>query len=194
MTKRALFLHGTSGSPNDHWWPWLKEQFETNGYEVWAPQLPDSQRPNAETYWNFLSSQNWDFTGSVLVGHSSGATSVLNLLSRPDVPKVRAAVLVGVFLNERLTSQSPDFEDTRQFSELFPKEGFAWSEIKTKAEKFYFVHGDDDPYCSYDDAVNIARELGGEILTIPHGGHLSAGSGMTELPQLTKLLREGGVL
>lgn len=195
MGKRALFLHGTGGSPHDHWWPWLKSEFEQSGYQVWTPQLPDSQRPSAQKYWDFLhEATDWDFADNVLVGHSSGATSVLNLLSEPDFPKVKAAVLVGVFLNEDLTSTSPDFRDGSQFAELFPLAGFDWPTIKMKAEKFYFIHGDNDPYCAYDDAVAAAVELGGELLTIPSGGHLSVASGVTDFPRLVEVLRRDGIV
>ena len=192
--NRALFLHGTGGSPSDHWWPWLKRQFEQTDYEVWTPLLPDNERPNAETYWNFLHASGWDFTDAVLVGHSSGATSVLNLLSRPEFPRVSAAVLVGAFLNENLTKGSPDFEDARQFAALFPEEGFNWPVIKEKAQHFYFVHGDDDPYCAYGDAMAAAKELDAELLTIPNGGHLSSSSNVIELPQIVESLRRDNVL
>ncbi len=192
--KRALFLHGTDGSPDDHWWPWLKGQFEQSGYEVWAPLLPDNHRPSAKKYWDFLSEADWDFADNVLVGHSSGATSVLNLLLRGGFPKARAAILVGVFLNERLTKDSPGFEDKSQFDDLFPSAGFDWSAIKEKAKNFYFVHADNDPYCAYDDAVAAARELDGKIITIPNGGHLSTNSGITELLQLDEILRKDAIL
>ena len=194
MSKRALFLHGTNGSPSDHWWPWLHREFEKSGYEVWAPLLPDNNRPDEQTYWDFLTGSQWDFADNALVGHSSGATSVLSLLARPTFPKAKAAVLVGVFLNEDLTSKSPDFEQAGQFAGLFPSAGFDWEAIEQKAEKFYFVHGDNDPYCAYDDAVEAAQTLGGELITLPGAGHISESPVVTELPQLADVLRRDSLL
>lgn len=192
--KRAVFLHGTNGDPSDHWWPWLKAQFESSGYEVWAPVLPDNDRPNEETYREFLMSKEWSFNDNVLVGHSSGATTVLNLLARSEFPKVKAAVLVGTFLNENLTSKSSDFEKSDQFIHLFPSNGFDWQTIKDKSEKFYFVHGDDDPYCLYADAVEACDILGGEMITVQNGGHLSASFGVVKLPQLITSLERDKIL
>ena len=192
--KRAVFLHGTSGNPDDHWWPWLKARFEKSGYEVWAPVLPDNDRPNAETYRKFLMSSEWTFRNNILVGHSSGATSVLNLLARDDFPEIKAAVLVGTFLNENLTKNSTEFDDSDQFINLFPKDGFDWQAIKNKSEKFYFIHGDDDPYCSYADAAEACKIVEGEMITVKDGGHLSASFGVVELPQLTDLLERDRVL
>ena len=194
MSRRALFLHGTNGSPSDHWWPWLRQEFEKSGYEVWVPLLPDNDRPNEQTYWDFLASSQWDFADNVLVGHSSGATSVLNLLARPTFPKAKAAVLVAAFLNEDLTSKSPDFEQAGQFAGLFPPDGFDWEAIKQKAERFYFVHGDDDPYCAYNDAVEAARALNGELITMPGAGHISESPAVTELPQLADVLKRDSLL
>ena len=190
--KRAVFLHGTDGDPSHHWWPWLKAQFEASGYEVWAPVLPDNHRPNAKTYWDYLLSQGWNFQDNVIVGHSSGATEVLNLLSSRDFPKVRAAVLVGVFLNQDLTSRSASFESD-QFTDLCPEAGFDLTEIMQNAEKFYFVHGDDDGYCSYDDAVQACHAVGGEMITITNGGHLTSRFG-TQIPQLTSVLIRDNIL
>lgn len=135
----------------------------------------------------------WDFNNNVLVGHSSGATSILNLLSHSEFPTARAAILVGAFLNERLTSKLPDFEND-QFLELFPSNGFDFDLLKEKADKFYFVHGDDDPYCAYEDTLEVAKKLEAEVITIQHGGHLSTSFGITELPQLASVLQRDGIL
>jgi len=191
--RTAVFLHGTNGDTSHHWWPWLRKQFEINGYSVQAPHLPDNDRPNEETYWNFLTSKNWKFEDSVLVGHSSGATTVLNLLSREEFPQVDTAILIGVFLNQKLTRGSADFEDDGQFDHLFPPHGFDWNAIKAKARRIYVVHGDDDPYCSYNDAVSAANALGARLITIPKGGHLSTRFGVVELPALTEALKEDGL-
>lgn len=192
--KRAVFLHGTDGHPSDHWWPWLKTEFEKSGYQVWAPTLPDNHTPNDDVYYEFLTSQNWDFTDNVIVGHSSGATTVLNLLSRKDFPVINTAVLAGVFLSQSLTSKNEAFKEENQFVNLFPVNGFNWSYIKNKAEKFYFIHGDDDPYCSYDEALEACTKVNGKMITIPHGGHLSSRFGVTKLPGLIAKLNADSVL
>jgi hypothetical protein len=58
--KRAVILHGTDGSPDMNWFPWLKEKLEADGYEVWAPLLPENHTPSKEVYNNFLLGYDWD--------------------------------------------------------------------------------------------------------------------------------------
>lgn len=194
MTKRAVFLHATGGNTENQWWPQVRAEFENSGYEILAPILPGNDRPDAERYRAFLAGLNWDYTENVLVGHSSGATTILNLLALNDFPRIRAAVLVGLFLNENLTSKSADFEQNGQFDGLFPKQGFDWEYLRSKSEKFYLVHGDDDPFCSYDDAMEAAEALDGEMITVTGGGHLSAQFGVNELPQLIDVLHRDHLL
>lgn len=190
----ALFLHGTDGSPEDFWWPWLREQFQKSGYEVWSPELPDSHRPSMEKYNDFLSeNMPWSLGGSVLVGHSSGATAALNLLMRDDMPAVKAVVLVGAFLNQRLTAQMGAFSED-QFDDLFSVSAFEPDTVRSKAERIYFVHSQNDPYCSYDDALGLARELGATFIDVPGGGHLAGSSGIVELPSLVMTLQADGIL
>lgn len=193
MQKRAVILHGTDGSPAElPWQIWLKDQLEQSEYEVYFPQLPECHTPNLEKYDTFLRSSNWDFTDNVLIGHSSGATTVLHLLQQEWFPKVHATVLVGTFLNEKLMENAAWYEKG-QFDKLFVDILDA-EKIKVKSDLFYFVHGNDDPYCDYHDAKHLCKQLDGTFLTEPGGGHIAKSSGITELPILTSALRQDGLL
>lgn len=190
--KKAVLLHGTDGKPTDQWFPWIREQLGQAGYSVFAPILPNSHAPNRETYEKFLKASGWDFTDSVLIGHSSGATTVLNLLSADWFPKVKAAVLVGAFLNEKWT-KSAGWRIEGQFANLF-LDHYDVDKLRKKAEYFYFVHGDNDPYCDIEDAKKLCDELGGAFITIENGHHLGDSSGIAELPQLIDVLRKAKLI
>jgi predicted alpha/beta hydrolase family esterase len=188
--KRAVILHGTDSSPDSEWKPWLITQLQKAGYEVYAPSLPDSHTPNRKGYEKFLRESEWDFTDNVLFGHSSGATTVLNVLMAEWFPHVKAAVLVGTFLNERLTKTS-DWYDPGQFDNLF-LEKYDPEVLASKADAFYFVHGSNDPYCDIEDAKRLSNQVNGTFITVENGHHLGSASAIRELPQITDaLLRDG---
>src|SRR5882672_4958210 len=130
--KNAIILHGTANTPEGNWFRWLEAELEQRGYEVWLPQLPDADVPNANKYNQLLLNGNFDFNeDTLLVGHSSGAVSILNLLQElPKSAKIKAAFLVGAFKGSLNKSKR---------SELFPKQ-FDFDEIKSRCGKFVFIH------------------------------------------------------
>lgn len=192
MSKRALILHSTDSSPENDWLPWMRKQLEASSFEVFAPLLPNNKVPNRHTYEKFLRDSGWDFSKNVIVGHSSGATTALNLLSSDWFPDASTVILAGTFLNQRLTKDA-DWVQPGQFDNLF-LENYDASAIKKRAKAFYFVHGSNDPYCDIDDARKLCKELGGTFIVIPNGHHLGSSSGLTELPKLSEQLRYDGVI
>ena len=183
--KRAVILHGTDGNPDSNWFPWLKEKLEAEGYEVWAPLLPENHTPNRQVYNDFLFGQGWDFTDNIVVGHSSGAVEVLNLLMDERCPKVKMGVVVSGWAGGLPNGYE---EGNTQFDNLFPKDGFDFERIKQHADALAFLHSDNDPYCPLEQAQHLAAQLGASLTVIPNGQHL--GSNYTELPELWNVLEK----
>jgi predicted alpha/beta hydrolase family esterase len=183
--KRSVILHGTDGKPESNWFMWLRGKLEAEGYEVWVPELPGNHTPNREVYDNFLFGQGWDFTDNLVIGHSSGAVEVLNLLMDERCPKVKMAVMVGAWSGGLPMGYE---EGNMQFVNLFPEEGFDFELMKSKAEKIAFFHGDDDPYCPLEQAEFLAEKLDASLTVIPNGGHL--GTAYTEFPELWNLIHQ----
>lgn len=184
--KKAVILHGTDGAPEHNWFPWLKTLLEANGVEVWVPLLPDNHTPNRVTYESFIKDSGWDFTDNLLIGHSSGATTVLNLLQSEWFPKVDTAITVATFLNERLL-EAAEWYQKGQFDNLFP-DAFDVKKIQSRVDRFYLLHGSDDPYCDPKDAQELSDKLGGSFISIENGLHL--GSNRTELSEIIPILEE----
>ena len=179
--KRAVILHGTDGKPEHHWMPWLKKKLEEQGYEVWVPELPGNHTPNLQVYNDFLFSHGWDFTDNIVVGHSSGAVSVLNLLMDERCPKIKLGVMVGAWAHD-----APIGMDEAQFTNMFPENGFDFDLIKSKVDHLAFLHSDDDPYCPLEQAQYLARELSAPITVLHGAGHI--GLRFKEVPELWKVI------
>lgn len=181
--KRAVILHGTGANPESNWFPWLKAQFEQQGYEVWVPQLPDCDKPNRDTYADFLFGSGWDFTDNIVIGHSSGAVEVLNLLMDKRMPRIRLGVMVGAWAG----GMPKGFTDPAVFAHLFPRYGFRFRRIRKKADHLAFLHGSDDPHCPLEQAETLSAKLKASLLILPNGGHL--GAQFSELPQLWQVIQ-----
>lgn len=194
--KKAIILHGTGSTPDDNWFPWLKHELEFRGYEVFVPQLPDSSTPNRHRYDDFLRKSGWDFSDNIIVGHSSGSTTILNLLEQDWFPHVKAAVFVGFFVNnDYIENNPPEWYTPGQFKNLFPPEGFNFAKVKEKSEHRYVIHSDNDPYCDPKLAADTAKLIGAELRIVPGGKHLSKNSGgYIELPEIIEVLENNDLI
>ena len=164
--KQALILHGTDATPASNWFTWLKEQLEQDGYKVWLPQLPNSDKPNIKAYNQFLlANQDFEFNDeTIIIGHSSGAVEALSLLQHlPEGKKIKATFLVSAFRDDLGWDALTD---------LFT-EPFDFEIIRTKADKFVFLHSDNDPYCPIEHAQYLAEKVGGELIVKPGQGHFN---------------------
>ncbi|HSX30738.1 MAG TPA: alpha/beta hydrolase [Candidatus Saccharimonadales bacterium] len=180
--KKAVILHGTDAGPEANWFPWLKAKLEAAGYQVWVPVLPENHTPNRDKYNDFLFGNGWDFEGNIVVGHSSGAVEVLNLLMDRRCPKIKMGLMVSAWAG----GVPKDWPEPRQFAHLFPRWGFKWRRIRAHAQRLAFVHGSNDPYCPVEQAMTLSAKLKASLMIVPGGHHL--GSGFTELPQLWPII------
>ncbi len=186
--KNALILHGTEGSSQGNWFPWLKKELEQRGWSVWVPDLPQADRPNVKRYNAFiLGNKEWQLNEkSVIIGHSSGAVAILGLLQNvPEDVIVDTCILVGSFIDTKNTTGEDTFEG------LF-EEPFDFEKIKKHARRFIFVHSDDDPYCPLDHAVYLSEKVGGKLIVKEGQGHfnLEKGPEYKQFPLILEILGE----
>jgi len=165
MTK-FLILHGTDASPNSNWFMWLKGKLIGEGHEVWLPQLPGSDTPNAKKYTAFIL-DNKDFiidSDTIVIGHSSGAVEILHLLQHlPSDTVIKAAILVSAFKDDL---------GMDALTGLF-EEPFDFKAAKAHCSKFIFIHSDNDPYVPLEDAKYLSDELDSDVLLFEGQGHFN---------------------
>ena len=82
--KSVFIIHGSDGNKDSHWYPWLKEELEKRGLQVFLLQFPIGEK---QTLWNWLNTlepMKESLAGSILVGHSLGVPFILNVLNQWD--------------------------------------------------------------------------------------------------------------
>ncbi len=169
--KNALILHGTNfdndnGLSGTNWFPWLGGKLTELGYDVRIPDLPKPSAPDLDRYWDYL--KDFEFNEeTVLIGHSSGATAILGLLTELNEEKIKInkAILVAGF----------SYDDGWNCSGLFKYE-FDWKKIRESTKEIIQIHSIDDPYVSLENAKGIAENLGIAITLFMNKGHFSTGS------------------
>lgn len=161
--KNAILLHGTGDSPTRYWFPYVARGLKRKGYKVWAPRLPNAEKPNLSDWLAYVY-RNGVFTkNTILIGHSAGAQLILSLLEKID-EKIKQAILVSGY-----AEPLPKNEGVKN------KHKFAWKKIKKHATSFIFINSDNDPWgCTSKQGKIMLDQLGGTLI-IPKGqGHMGS--------------------
>lgn len=176
--KNAIIIHGTYGSPNENWFPWLKENLENIGYQVFVPSFPTPENQNLESWLEVIGKiSNNIGPETIMVGHSLGVSFILLYAELLNLP-IKAIFLVSGFLgllgNDEYDNLNKDFS-TRKFD---------WEKIKRNVGKIYLYHSDNDPYIPLENADNLAKNLGINLEIIQGAGHFNNASGYVSFPKL----------
>ncbi|MBI1308915.1 MAG: hypothetical protein GC129_03510 [Proteobacteria bacterium] len=175
-------FHGTKGSPQGNWFPWLKAKLEGQGHQVFVPKFPTPDGQSKENWCAALRDQAPMFGGeSILIGHSLGATLVMHVLEMKSSP-IHQAILVSP------VSTAIGNAEYDALNQTFYSHPFSWAKVKAGAKTLTILHGSDDPYVPLAHTQKLAANLGVEPIVIPGGGHLNAESGYREFPQIMELI------
>lgn len=183
--KNALILHGTDfdkdkNQRKGNWFPWLKTKLEEKGYEVYLPELPQVWKPNLDRYWEFL--KDFDFNKeTIIIGHSSGATTIFGLLNRlPNNIKIKLVISVAGFYKDGGWNCEGLFEEEHD-----------WDKIKNQAENIVLYWSPNDPYIKSEQTDYLANKLNVEPIVIENQGHFSVGTvgeKYRKFPELLELI------
>jgi hypothetical protein len=167
--KSAFIIHGSNGSKDSHWYPWLKKKLEERSLEVFLPQFPVGENQTLKNWLATLEPIKKYLENSIMIGHSLGVLFILNVLNQWD-QKVQAAFLVSGFTGKLEVKDEINIED-------FAEKPFDWEKIKENCKHFYVIHSDNDPYVPLEKAEELAKNLEVNIILVKGGEHFQAQSG-----------------
>ncbi|MCL2037924.1 alpha/beta hydrolase [Candidatus Saccharibacteria bacterium] len=183
---KVVILHGTSGSPEGNWFPWLKRELENLGHEVFVPKFPTPENQSVDNWCKALREQTqFEFDrNTILVGHSCGATYMLSILNQDRAEPLKATIFVSGFLHD-LGDEAFDIPN-----HTFTNQDFDWDLIKKNAGQIFVIAGDNDPYVPKSETEELAKNLSVEPIYIKNGGHLNAEFGYIEFPALLEIVKK----
>lgn len=178
-----FIIHGAYGNPNENWFPWLKNELEKMGYEVFAPQFPTPEGQELDRWLNtFKNYKEYLNKNSIVIGHSLGAPFLLSIIERLGGP-IKAAFLVAGW-----TGLLDDDLDKINYS--FTDKDFDWKKIRENCKKFYAFCSDNDPYVTKEKTERMAKILSAELIFVKNAGHFNAKAGYIKFPLLLEKIKE----
>lgn len=178
--KKVFIIHGFEGMPNGAWRGWLMQELEKADVYACALPMPTPEAPVQQEWVDEISkiikmNPNDEI---FLVGHSLGATAILRYLE--IVPtKVAGAILVSAPITKTMNRKIDNFLETP----------FNFETIKTKAQKFVVIHGDNDPYVPITEHGDVcSKALNAQYIVVKNGQHLNGSAGYHVLPECLEAL------
>jgi predicted alpha/beta hydrolase family esterase len=175
-----IILHGSFGSKDGNWFPWLKEMLEGYKYEVDVPQMPVGVGNQNFDNWSKEFDKLKIDEKTVIIAHSIAPIFVCKYLISKKI-KVRKLVFVCGFNN--YLGIDPDFDAVNEsmFTDDLP-------EIKDYCPEIICYYSDNDPYVKFDVEKDFADAIATRQHIIKDGGHINAESGYTEFEEILKEL------
>lgn len=181
--KNAWLLHGTGGSDQDYFWFGdTKKYLEENGYQVWWPLLPKTNRPNLIETRNFIEENMPGIDEeTIIIGHSSACPLILHLMESFQV-KVKQVILVSGYY-QKISDEA---------NSMLPG-SFDWGAIRTHANEIIIINSDNDPWgCDDKQARPAAEKLDAKFILMEGEGHMGSGTynqPYREFPKLKELIK-----
>jgi len=191
--KRVFIIHGWGGFPEEAWFPWLKKEMETRGFEVQVPKMPHTDEPKIEVWVPFLRELiNLPDEDTYLVGHSIGCQAILRYLSDlQENMKLGGIVLVAGWVHKLLGVYDKDeIEIARPWVET----SINFESIKNHTKNITAIFSDNDEFVPPDNVAVFEEKLGAKTIMEHNKGHFDQSTGIKELPvvlkELLKMARE----
>lgn len=179
---RIVFIHGYTASSRENWYPNISIELAKLGVDFVVPDLPGGDHPHAAEWLEVLHTEIGKSNKPlVLVGHSLGTRTILLYLEKYS-PKLKAAVMIATFANRLENAYKYDGDG---YPDFFVRKVDV-ADIKSLVEKWVVVHSRDDEL-DYEQAEEIAQELGAKLITFGDRGHMS---GPENAPVILDILRK----
>lgn len=186
MQKRVFIIHGWDGSPQNCWFPWLKNNLEKKGFSVTVLSMPHPENPTIEDWVRHLSSVVGEpDENTYLVGHSIGCQTILRYIERLQKSVGGVVCVAGFF---RLLHLATDEE--KKIAKPWLETPLNYNKIKQNSGKIVAIFSDNDPDVDLGDKKLFEKHLNAKTILEHKKGHFSGDAGVKELPSVLDAVLE----
>src|SRR5476649_918323 len=178
---KIIIIHGNGGGTGaDHWFPYVKQALEQDGFEVINPTMPDNVLARQKYWLPFLKDNLHADENTILVGHSSGAEAVMR---SAENNKIYGTVLVAACHTDL-------GDETEKLSGYYDRP-WRWDKIKANQKWIVQFHSTNDPYIPVEEARYVHKMLGSEYIESTTEGHFGGSRHKkTEFPELAAVIEQ----
>ena len=178
MKDNYIIIHGSFGSKDGNWFPWLKSKLSDKNVEV--PQMPVGVGSQNFENWSKVLDELKIDDNTIIIAHSIAPIFVCKYLITNKI-KVKKLIFVCGFNN--YLGIDPDFDAVNEPMFIDNLE-----DIKNYCNNIICFYSNNDPYVKFDVEKLFADTISNEQYIIENGGHINAESGYTEFEEILKVI------
>ena len=179
-----FIIHGSFSSPYSNWIGWLHDFIETEGKQVYVPDLPSGVGYQNYDNWNKLLKNYVEFglinENTTIIGHSIAPAFISKFLTENKI-KVKKLIFVSGFNNYLVINEEYDeVNRTMYFDNL--------KDVKKYADEIICFYSDNDPYVKYEAEKEFADTVATKQILMPNCGHINSESGFDTFEDIVSYL------
>jgi len=167
--SKYVIIHGSFGSSDGNWFPWLKNELQDKNLEVYAPQMPVGVGKQDFESWSQVLDELKVDEGTVVIAHSIAPVFVCKYLIRNQI-KAKKLIFVCGFNN--YLGLNADYDSVNEPMYLDNLE-----DIKKCCDDIVCFYSDNDPYVPYDIKKQFADTVANKQIVVRDGCHINSESG-----------------
>lgn len=184
--KRIIIVHGWEADSGGDWYPWLKDELEKLSYEVFVPDMPDTDIPVIEKWVSYLANiVGTPDKDTYFIGHSIGCQTILRYLETINQTVGGAVFVAGWFNLENLET-----EEEKETAKPWIKTPIDSKKIKLVLPKSTLIISDNDPFGAFEENKKKFTEFGSRTVVLPGAEHITGLEYQEILSQTLSLLHE----
>ena len=186
MKKRVFIIHGWDGSPQNCWFPWLKNELKKKGFTVQVLSMPHPENPTIADWVSYLANVVGEpDKNTFFVGHSIGCQTILRYIEQLQKPVGGVVCVAGFFRLLHLATN-----EEKEIAKPWLETAINHDKIKRQVGKIIAIFSDDDPDVDFGDKELFEKRLGAKTIVEHHKGHFSDDVGVKELPSALEAVLE----
>ena len=175
MTK-YLIIHGSFGSSDGNWFPWLKNELQKKNLDVQVPQmLVGVGKQNFESWSQTLDELKID-ENTIIIAHSIAPVFVCKYLIQ-NKKKVKKLIFVCGFNNYLGINEEYDSVNEPMYLDNL-------EDIKNYCSDIVCFYSDNDPYVPFDVEKKFADIVASKQILVKGAGHINSESGFDKFEEI----------
>ena len=178
MKNNYIIVHGSFGSKDGNWFPWLKRELEKKNIKVDVPQFPVGVGNQNYKNWEKIMNGLLINENTTIIAHSIAPIFVCKYLITNKI-KVKKLIFVCGFNNYLGIDSDFDAVNKPMFIDNF-------KDVKKYCNNIICYYSDNDPYVPFDKEKDFADNVSNKQIIIKNGGHINSETGYNEFNEILR--------